>query len=165
MKNGNIIEEKYFLCFDEFLKSINVANSNHSPDRIINIDGLNILVLDTNWPNPGSNSSKYCCVNCEMINRINYDVNKNGVNVILAHKPFYEVCEKARLPHKKYTKTDFMKKIKKYLGTNGVYFCGDKHTCSILGENFHDIPHYMCGEPYYITNSPKQFERKRCSKH
>ena len=68
---------------------------------------------------------------------------KSTIRFVVAHKPIYEVCEKTRLPYKRYTDTRFMNSLHKFLGNNGAYFCGDKHTRSIVRSSFHGINHYI----------------------
>lgn len=116
------------------------------------LDDLNVLVLNTNWPNPAKQKSGYYCVNCvQVIDTLQQyretAKDSDKLNVIVAHKPIYEVCEKARLPYKRYTTTPFFSEIQQFLGKEGIYLCGDKHTRSIVASLFHDIPHYIGGEP------------------
>ena len=70
----------------------------------------------------------------------------------MAHKPVYEICEKARLSYQRYMKTPFMSALQEFIDGTGIYLCGDKHTRSIFGSRFHDIPHYIGGEPLTIIN-------------
>ncbi len=157
--NGEIFKEILFSQFNSFVTSMNFANKKCNHDGVCCLENLNVLVLNTNWPTPRSMKKENSCVYCELIKNVDKDKYNSGLNVILAHKPLYEICEEARLPYSRYSNADFMKRIKEFLGTNGVYFCGDKHTRSILGENFHDIPHYICGEPFYLDEGKKlEFE-------
>lgn len=116
------------------------------------MDDLNVLVLNTNWANPVKQKPGYYCVNCvQTLKTIQQHCDESEepgkLNVIIAHKPIYEICEKARLPFKRYTKTPFFSEIQRFLGKEGIYLCGDKHTRSIVASLFHDIPHYIGGEP------------------
>lgn len=158
-------------AFRAFLRNLGTANSTsrckHGPSCIgeespqcaactettfCALDDLNVLILNTNWPNPVKQKSGYYCVNCVQVmetlqqyREIAKDSDK--LNVIVAHKPIYEICEKARLPYKRYTTTPFFSEIQQFLGKEGIYLCGDKHTRSIVASLFHDIPHYIGGEP------------------
>lgn len=158
-------------AFRGFLKDLGTANSTtrckHSPSctgeegpqcatcreaTFCALDDLNVLVLNTNWPNPAKQKSGYYCVNCVQVIetlRQHREIAKDSdkLNVIVAHKPIYEICEKARLPYKRYTTTPFFSEIQQFLGKEGIYLCGDKHTRSIVASLFHDIPHYIGGEP------------------
>lgn len=164
--------------FHNFLKGLGAANSSsrckdsstsrcaegNSPRCLIcgrntfcTLDDLNVLVLNTNWANPEEQKPGYFCVNCaqvlETIQQHSGEIkDSNKLNIIVAHKPFYEICESARLPYRRYTKTPFFSEIQHYLGKEGIYLCGDKHTRSIVDSLFHDIPHYIGGEPIRIKS-------------
>jgi len=156
---------KIFNPFNEFLDNLNVANS---PRRIqdscfCKLDSLNILLINTNWPNPKDQKEGNYCINCkeilsaiEELDKDNLNDNKNRIkkprmNILMAHKPFYEICERVRLSNKRYVSTPFMSSINKYVGSTGIYLCGDKHTRSISGTEIMDIPHYMGGEPLKLA--------------
>lgn len=153
--------------FKSFLKNLEVANWKDDLEDDLRMDcklgNLNILILNTNWVNPNNLTPGYHCVNCKQVENIIKNANdKRGnktLNIIMAHKPIYEICEKARLSYKRYIKTPFMSEIQEFIGENGIYLCGDKHTRSIVGASFHDIPHYIGGEPLTIKNNDtKTFE-------
>lgn len=119
------------------------------------LDNMNVLILNTNWPNPKKQRPGYYCVHCgQVLDTIQQHSGKtkepNKLNVIIAHKPVYEICEKARLSFKRYTKTTFFSMLQRFLGDGGIYLCGDKHTRSIVSSLFHDIPHYIGGEPIRV---------------
>lgn len=119
------------------------------------LDDMNVLILNTNWPNPKKQQPGYYCVHCnhvlEAIRRHSEDAkDSHKLNVIIAHKPVYEICEKARLSFKRYTKTTFFSALQGFVGDSGIYLCGDKHTRSIVSSLFHDIPHYISGEPIRV---------------
>lgn len=158
--------------FNNFIDRLKVANSTHrysEGDDICRhfgsvswctLDELNILILNTNWINPKKQKPGYYCVRCnsikEAIEKCNsIEQKRNRLNVILAHKPIYEICEKVRLSYKKYTKTSFLSKLQGFAGDNGIYLCGDKHTRSIISSYFHDIPHYIGGEPINVNKGKK----------
>ena len=66
------------------------------------LDDMNVLILNTNWPNPKKQQPGYYCVHCnhvlKAIRRHSEDAkDSHKLNVIIAHKPVYEICEKARL--------------------------------------------------------------------
>lgn len=143
-----------FVPFETFLNNLETANSQKrckstSPIVHCNIDNLNFLILNTNWKNPLEQKPGYFCIRCDYINTVINEIpmTPNTLNIVLAHKPLYEICEKARLSYQQYFQTLFMSNLRKFIGTKGIYLCGDKHTRSIGGSKFHDIPHYIGGEP------------------
>lgn len=144
-----------FEPFEDFLDQLNVANSrarnNESTSvKHCSIDNLRIILLNTNWENPSCVKSGYYCTRCDQFNALMQDdtlSNSDTINIIMAHKPLYEICEKARLSYKNYRKTYFMVNLQEFIGETGIYMCGDKHTRSITHSHFHDIPHCICGEP------------------
>lgn len=143
-----------FTPFEDFLDNLEVANSKKkcaSNESIMHctIDNLNFLLLNTNWKNPPKQKQGYFCTRCDLINDVvnEISIRENTLNIVLAHKPLYEICEQARLSYQRYIQTPFMSNLKKFIGKNGIYLCGDKHTRSIVGSQFHDIPHYIGGEP------------------
>ena len=147
--------------FEDFLDSLNVANSRkrHNSDEPITscrLGNMNILILNTNWLNHKKQKAGYYCIRCDKINssldELNfYKGHSNELNIVVAHKPIYEICERPRLPYKRYIMTSFMSRLHKFLGDNGVYLCGDKHTRSIGDDSFHSIKHYIGGEPLRIS--------------
>lgn len=158
--------------FNNFIDRLKIANSSlrygeeHDSCRQIGsvscctLDDLNILILNTNWLNPKKQKPGYYCVRCDSIKKAIekcslIDQKRIRLNVILAHKPIYEICEKVRLSYKKYRKTSFLSKLQGFAGPNGIYLCGDKHTRSIISSYFHDIPHYIGGEPICVKNGEK----------
>ncbi|MBQ4572043.1 MAG: metallophosphoesterase [Clostridia bacterium] len=151
-----------FMPFENFLNQLGVANSQSrcaqtEPVSICTLDNLNFLILNTNWQNPKKQKEGYYCINCERvrdsITKLYEDLDSQDyINIVLAHKPIYEICEKTRLAYKRYIKTPFMSDIQKFTGENGLYFCGDKHTRSIIASQIHDIPHYFSGEPLNISH-------------
>ena len=159
--------------FEVFLNTLGVANRNTSsyyqgeknnPIKCLRIDNLNFIILNTNWNNPADQKHGYYCVRCDSLDNLDenlFEFDDSLVcppNIIIAHKPIYEICEKARLSYQRYIKTNFMSKLQKYIGNNGIYFCGDKHTRSIVGSFIHDIPHYIGGEPLKLEKLPLDVE-------
>lgn len=148
--------EKVFKLFEEFLDQLKVANSKKRCGKeetiaYCELKDLNVLILNSNWINPLDKTSRYPCVRCDQVQSVIENiVDREKLNIIVAHKPIYEICETARLSYKRYIKTPFMAKLQEFINGNGIYLCGDKHTRSIVGSSFHDIPHYLCGEP--LTN-------------
>lgn len=163
-------------AFRSFLKELGTANSTNrcknssdcagegSPECVgcvgttfCTLDDLNVMILNTTWANPVNQKPGYYCVNCsqvlETIQRHSGEIEEpDKLNVVVAHKPIYEICEKARLPFKRYTKTPFFSELQRFLGKEGIYLCGDKHTRSIVASLFHDVPHYIGGEPIRVKN-------------
>ena len=162
-----------FKLFNDFLNKLNVANSDerqklmrgkeekHAAGVIeCTLGNLNFLIMNTNWTNPSNVESTHYCVRCQDVIDGIEEIkerrkNDSSLNVIVAHKPIYEICETVRLPYQRYKRTPFMAKLMEYVGDNGIYLCGDKHTRSIIGAAFHDIPHYMGGEPFTVLNKLK----------
>jgi len=160
--------------FNKFLNDLGTANSTNrckgSPvclgesseacaecgeTTFCSLDDMNVLILNTNWPNPKKQPPGYYCVYCSQVldtiqRHIEEIKDPNKLNIIIAHKPVYEICEKARLSFKRYTKTTFFSMLQRFLGDGGIYLCGDKHTRSIVSSLFHDIPHYIGGEPIRV---------------
>lgn len=156
-----------FSPFEEFLNRLETANSKKrqnqdkpagqqdAPVTHFTLGNLNILIINTNWENPKNVKLGYYCVRCDQIQAAIQSMDLpdiNRQNIILAHKPIYEICEAARLSYKRYIKTRFMASLQEFVGENGIYLCGDKHTRSIVGSSFHDIPHYIGGEPLTTAN-------------
>lgn len=154
--------QETFSPFEDFLDQLETANSRKRQNQDNSADkrnvpvthfilgNLNILIINTNWENPKNVKLGYYCVRCDQIQAAIQSMNlpdTSRQNVILAHKPIYEICEAARLSYKRYRKTRFMASLQEFVGENGIYLCGDKHTRSIVGSSFHDIPHYIGGEP------------------
>lgn len=162
-------EDDSFRHFNWFLNELKVANSpvrcekeersTGAPVEECTLDNLNFLIINTNWQNPDcmkpGNYCIHCRSTCQKIKEI-LDKDKDAIgelNIVAAHKPIYEICEDARLSYKNYRKTEFMSKLYDYLGENGIYLCGDKHTRSVVGASFHDVPHYISGEPLHVKNN------------
>lgn len=146
-------QNNIFKPFNDFLDKLGVANSEakcgESGAMHCIVGDLNVLILNTNWRYPPKRKPGYYCVQCEKVQAaIKGQENKyDKFNIVIAHKPIYEICETARLSYKRYIDTPFMAAIQDFIGSNGIYLCGDKHTRSIVGSSFHDIPHYISGEP------------------
>lgn len=157
--SGNVPDNS-FKPFENFLNELEIANSCsrcHSENSVTycNVDNLNFLILNTNWENPYNQKKGYFCTRCDIVNNVlsEITITQNTFNIIVAHKPLYEICEKARLSYRRYIQTPFMSNLRKFIGKNGIYLCGDKHTRSIVGSKFHDIPHYIGGEPLEDTSN------------
>lgn len=167
-------DELPFKLFNDLLNKLKVANSNDRQELTrgkkgekaagvieCTLGNLNFLVMNTNWTNPSNAGSAHYCVRCQDVIEGIEEIKKrqkndSSLNVIVAHKPIYEICETVRLPYQRYKRTPFMAKLMEYVGDNGIYLCGDKHTRSIIGSAFHDIPHYMGGEPFTVQNKDKK---------
>ena len=148
-----------FEPFEAFLDNLETANSRRrhgqsEPVLHFFIDNLNVLILNTNWINPKDMKPGYYCVNCEQVRKSMQKSSEDMLSIVIAHKPIYEICEKARLSYNRYIKTQFMADLQEFIGENGIYLCGDKHTRSIVGSLFHDIPHYIGGEPLSSKENP-----------
>ena len=158
--------EQVFSPFNDFLARLGTANSKRKnehwdkayPLTYCSLGKINFLILNTNWRNPQTVKPAYSCVHCDHISdalkELGTKTTDDGstINIVVAHKPIYEICETARLAYKRYVRTSVMSEIHDFLGENGIFLCGDKHTRSMIGASFHDIPHYIGGEPFTIKN-------------
>lgn len=158
--------EQVFSPFNEFLERLGTANSKRKneewdknyPLSYCTLGKINFLILNTNWRNPEIVKPAYFCVHCDHIHKAIEKLESKKlddgkwINIVVAHKPIYEICETARLAYKRYVRTSFMSEIHDFLGENGIFLCGDKHTRSMIGASFHDIPHYIGGEPFTVKN-------------
>lgn len=161
-KNSDKVKD-IFSPFEWFLDQLKTANSQTrcGTKEIVThctLNNLNIILLNTSWKNPKDITPGYFCARCDqfepLISHLNQNKSKsaNTINIVMAHKPIYEICEKARLSYQRYMKTPFMSALQEFINGSGIYLCGDKHTRSIFGSRFHDIPHYIGGEPLTIRN-------------
>ena len=110
---------------------------------------LEIFCLDTNCGDPDNRRS---CCNCQ---NLAFPENSNYFKVVLGHKPLYELCETAVLPYND-DGARFMSQLRAYLGVDGVYICGDKHTRSMSGTPMFGIPHYLGGSPIMPPKGDQQ---------
>lgn len=145
---------------DSFLRELEVWNSNLLASSNQTGD-LNIVVLNTNHPNPYRSKEGYYCVDCasmtDVLNQFNTKDDDKHLNIVIAHKPIYEICEAARMAFSSYHKTDFMTAILNFLGENGIYICGDKHTRSVSDTTFHNIQHIIGGAPFKEPDAEDSF--------
>ena len=139
-------------------KQLGVWSSEESKGKNKFVDqtaDLNVVVLNTNHPNPKFSKSGYYCIDCDYITSIlrtpALKQDKKHLNIVIAHKPIYEICEAARMAFSSYHKTNFMSAIQSYLGESGLYICGDKHTRSVSDTTFHGIRHVIGGAPIWQT--------------
>lgn len=164
--------------FKDFLKSIYGWNEGTEQEltELRKLDDLNVLVLNTNGP---FTEEKRACIECGKLKKVLCEEKKaeqpkwfysddekgaiskeeSKVNIIVAHKPLYEICEDIRLPYgSELQTTDFLSELQDFINGNGFYLCGDKHTSSIAASYIHDIPHYFCGHPFALIedNSKKK---------
>lgn len=157
-----------FKPFEDFLDNLGAANSAKRCGKTGQVSycflgNVRVLILNTNWRNPDDQKPGYYCVNCERVREAIEQIatvpeKSQSPHIILAHKPIYEICEKARLSYKRYIRTPFMSELHKFSGESGKYLCGDKHTRSIIGSFIHDIPHYIGGEPLSIPQKHTESE-------
>lgn len=133
-----------------FLNDLGVWNSNLS-ECYDQTSDLNLVILNTNHRNPARSKEGYYCVDCssvtQVLNQLNSKQDGERLNVVIAHKPIYEICEAARMAFSSYHKTEFMTAVQSFLGENGIYICGDKHTRSVSDTTFHSIQHIIGGAP------------------
>lgn len=143
-----------------FLSQLDVWNSNFSAYSDQTGD-INLVVLNTNHPNPHRSKEGYYCVDCasmiDVLKQFNTKDDDKHLNIVIAHKPIYEICEAARMAFCSYHKTDFMTAILNFLGENGIYICGDKHTRSVSDTTFHNIQHIIGGAPFKEPDEKDSF--------
>ena len=167
-----------FSPFKMFLKRI---CEKEDLTQLYRLDDINVLTLNTNV----SNDKKITCIDCYNLIQILNDKSQeeqpcwyykygedrddledeDKVNIIVAHQPLYDICEQIRLPYASETQTtDFLSELQNFIGGNGIYLCGDKHTSSIAASYIHDIPHYFCGHPFVPneTNHPLCCKNNTC---
>lgn len=154
-------EYKVFNSYaNSFLNELDVWNSNLSQCSDQTPD-LNVVILNTNHRNPQKSKDGYYCIDCgnitKVLNQFNTREDDRRLNVVIAHKPIYEICEAARMAFSSYHKTEFMTAIQNFLGENGIYICGDKHTRSVSDTTFHSIQHIIGGAPLKAPDKEDDF--------
>ena len=156
-------ERKYkvFSPYSEsLLKQLDVGNSDLQAYSDRTAD-LNLVILNTNHRNPYRSKEGYYCIDCANITRVLNEFNTREddrhLNVVIAHKPIYEICEAARMAFSSYHKTEFMTAIQNFLGNDGLYICGDKHTRSVSDTTFHSVQHIIGGAPFKKSNEEDLF--------
>ena len=154
--------------FDHFKKFIGEVGCHKDLTAFYELDDLNVLVLNTNEADTGA-KKRVTCIDCENLKKVLDEVKSDNepdwfyssekaqkvsleedrINIIVAHQPLYDICERIRLPYGSETQnTDFLSALQDFINGNGIYLCGDKHTSSIAASYIHDIPHYFCGHPF-----------------
>lgn len=152
--------------FEKFQEFIGKVGCHKELTAFYKLDDLNVLVLNTNI----SDDKNVTCIDCKNLKNVLdlnaktedennwfYSCESNSkesledkrLNIIVAHQPLYDICERIRLPYGSETQsTDFLSALQDFINGNGIYLCGDKHTSSIAASYIHDIPHYFCGHPF-----------------
>ena len=115
------------------------------------IDGLNFLVVNSNWSNKGKGN---LCINCTDIleqlkehKDILQDAASKYNNLFISHAPKTDYCEEALYPYQTNSRSPIMKKVDELFG---LQLFGDKHTDSeynfdyIVGAPL-DSDHITCG--------------------
>lgn len=115
------------------------------------IDGLNFLVVNSNWSNKGKGN---LCINCTSILeqlKKHKDILQEGAakgnNLFISHAPRTDYCEEALYSYEKNSHSPIMKKVKELFR---LQLFGDKHTDSeynfdyIVGAPL-DSDHITCG--------------------
>lgn len=173
-----------FALFENFLRNLKQESFEEKIMGVYQGNDLNVLVLNTNNENKANKKERVdkkekksvVCIKCEEVirelesseknriestnwcysskNKENILVDTQKLNIIVAHKPLYDICEQARLPYEAQTQTtDFLSKLQDFTNGSGIYLCGDKHTSSIAASYIHDIPHYFCGHPFVFEKN------------
>ena len=154
-------KHKLFDAYTVFLHDLGVWNDNltetwdQTPD-------LNLVILNTNHQNPARSKQEYHCIDCqsatEALNHFGTDRDDKRLNVVISHKPIYEICEAVRMAFDSYHKTEFMTAMQRFLGENGIYVCGDKHTRSVSDMTFHNVRHIIGGAPLRPKDGQRAFQ-------
>lgn len=155
-------ENRIFVPYREsFLRQLGVWNPDLS-EFFVQTGDINLIILNTNHPNPHKSKEGYYCIDCatvtNVLNKLSRKDDDKRLNIVIAHKPIYEICEAARMAFNSYHKTEFMTAIHNFLGENGVYICGDKHTRSVSDTTFHSIQHIIGGAPFKKSDENKTFD-------
>lgn len=156
-------EEDYqiFNSYRGFLNELGVWNADLSQTYDQTPD-INLVILNTNHRNPAKSKQEYHCIYClsatEALNHFGTNRDNKRLNVVISHKPIYEICEAARMAFDSYHKTEFMTAMQRFLGENGIYVCGDKHTRSVSDMTFHNVRHIIGGEPLCLKEGKNTFQ-------
>lgn len=123
-------------------------------NTIITIEDLNFIVINCQWRNKHENNS--LCMNCSSILRL-FSENESEIakavsdkekdNIYVAHNPFGDICENKKYP---WPQNKYVSIINKVNDTCVLQLFGDKHTSSVLGDQ------YLVGAPL----SPNKKENK-----
>lgn len=156
-----------FLCYENFLKQfldVYRWNKFYTYSRII--DGLNFLIINSNWSNKGPEK---LCISCQDIYELieekeevllDTKIKKNKcMNIFVAHAPRTDYCEEALYP---YEENGYLSVINKVDDLFGLQLFGDKHT-----DNEHNFD-YIVGAPLdseCITCGIHQFDNQNNYHH
>lgn len=131
MINENDIESD-FEYFDMFCKKLKLKNTHKT--FFHSVDGINFIILNTNWKIPNGGRNNEMCINCGKIKEImsihnkELSLNKKN-NFLVAHKPFDDVCAEAKYNYRSdYAGKPIIKEI--YQNVETMLF-GDKHSDSV----------------------------------
>lgn len=140
-----------FKYYNRFCQKLKIAMSHNT--NMHSIGGINFLIINTNWKVPEDSRTNEMCINCSSIetimNKMGDDFNQNVINnILIAHKPFDDICENAKLDYKEdYAGEPAVEKLKEKFRT---YLFGDKHSykASIKAQQ----NEFLCGAPLSSEN-------------
>lgn len=154
-------DNQIFNAYRGFLNELGVWNADLSKTYDQTPD-INLVILNTNHRNPAKSKQEYHCIDClsatEALNHFGTNRDNKRLNVVISHKPIYEICEAARMAFDSYHKTEFMTAMQRFLGENGIYVCGDKHTRSVSDMTFHNVRHIIGGAPLCLKEGKNTFQ-------
>lgn len=153
-----------YKLFNDFCKKL-TGKENSYKTHIRKIDGINILVANSNWDT--KKRRKDSCFNCIQIKKIienskfNLPNLNKKFNIFLSHSPIDTLCETAKYeyPENEYRATYNL--IKEYFG---LFCSGDKHTKHnntnqfIIGNPLNES--YISYNIYELDNENNAFDQK-----
>lgn len=145
-ENDPIDEEKYnasFAAFSELCSIVNNRIKYHT--AVYSREGINFVLANTNWRSPTQDESNNMCLHCtrlaETVKKLK--VRDRNQNILVAHKPFDDICENVKLSYPGNTHLSALKEsIEQRVS---AFFCGDKHSRDVKVEN--KLRTIMCGKP------------------
>lgn len=139
-----------FTPYLQLLHKLGIDDITTNKKELKETTDIRLVALNTNYRNPNNGKTGYYCVNCDSITETlnnSREESDKKLHIVIAHKPVYEICEAARMTFTSFHKTKFLSALQSFLGENGVYICGDKHTRSVARTAFHNMHHIIGGSP------------------
>ena len=120
-----------FENFEEFCFSV-TGRKNHSLTQLYSSDGINFLLLNTNFTNENSYKNARC-INCKNVSETikNWsNLPNNVINIAVSHAPSDDICENAKhgYQNENHNYSVIETDILKYFP---LWLCGDKHAGTI----------------------------------
>lgn len=140
-----------FKYYNKFCQKLKIDMSHNTYMHLIG--GINFLIINTNWKVPQDSRTNEMCINCSsvesIIKEMGDEINENVINnILIAHKPFDDICENAKLDYEEdYSGKPVVVKLKEKFGT---YLFGDKHSyqASVRAQQ----NEFLCGAPLNSEN-------------